>query len=68
MGINKEIDNLEKCTRHLEFAKIRCQELMIAIDYELLNYGRMLLEDIKLDGIKISLETLCDDIQAAEDS
>lgn len=68
MGINSSIDNVEKCSRHLDFARIRCQELMTAIDYQIVNYNHMEIEEIDLKDIKITLQILTEDIEAAEES
>jgi hypothetical protein len=62
------IDNIEKCSRHLDFARIRCQELIIAIDYQLVNYNHMKIEEIDLKDIKLTLKILTEDIEAAEES
>ncbi len=51
---------------HLKYAHIRCKEIIIAIEYELLMNERHPNRFVDMREIKTDLEVLCDDIEMAE--
>lgn len=65
---NKEKkDNRAKCIKHLKHARIRCQEIMNSIDYQIVNYDHPHDDLIEIFEIRYNLDQLNEDIECAED-